>query len=99
MAPGDLRQSLHVGRVSVEVHDQQGGGTLGDLALDIGDIDVPGVRLAVRKDRDQAVPARRVSRREKGEAGDYNFSSEAKGALDQHQAASTAGYRDAVLNL
>ena len=94
-----LRERFDVGRISVKVDDEQSACALGDLAFDVGDVNVPGVRIAIGENWGQAVPARRVARGEEGEAGDDDFAGDAEAAQRHHQAAGAARNRDAMLDL
>lgn len=99
VAVGDRVDLVHVGRLAVEAHRHDGLGARGDGGLDLGGVDIAGVRLDIHEDRLGAEQHDDLGRRNEGKRGRDDLVTR----LDPHrhqadqQGFGAAGHGDAVL--
>src|ERR1700738_2198744 len=99
MTRGHPLECLDVTGIAIKVDDQNGGGVLGYLPLDVEGIHVPRFLVAVRKYRPQTVPQHGVACGKECKTRDDNLAREAERAQDHHQPAGATGNGHAVLHL
>src|SRR5690242_1936520 len=83
----DLLECAYIAGISIKMYGKDGAGARRDPALDVFHIDVPGLRIAVRKDGLQPVPARGMRGGKKSEARNDDLAGKTQGSKYEHQAA------------
>jgi len=99
VAVGDRVDLVHVGRLPVQADRHDGLGARGDGGLDLGGVDVAGVRLDIHENRLGAEQHNYFCSRDKGERrGDHLITGlDAHGHQADQQGFGAAGHGDAVL--